>query len=251
MSATAAADGIGPDRSAHEVGVMRVMQLRPVAGAVLVWALCGHAPGALAQAAAPACGLAGSWVLNVGLSRGPDEPVDKEGDGRPGPPGGGMGGAPGSGGGGTSVGMPGMGMGRGGGMDRDRMKRLQRIVQAEIEPAPRLAILCDARQVTVTAGEDRPEVLVLDGKKHLKLTGEGEIYTTTVWQEGRVVSERRYDEGIKATRRFAIETDKDGVTRLVVVLKIDGIRGAASDRDREGRRRNGELRRVYDAVPPA
>ena len=227
---------------------MRVNRMRPVVCAVLVWGLCGPANRAAAQAANPACGLAGSWVLNVDLSRGPDDPADKEGEGRPGPPGGGMGGRPGGGGGGISVGMPGMGMG--GGMDRDRMKRMQRIVQAEIEPAPRLAIVCDGQQLTVTVGEERPEVLVLDGKKHLKLTGDGEIYTTTVWLEGRVVSERRYDEGIKATRTYTVETDKDGVRRLVLLLKMDGFRGAEPDRDREGRRRNGQLRRVYDAAPP-
>jgi hypothetical protein len=142
-------------------------------------------------------------------------------------------------------------MSGGGGMDRDRMKRMQRIMQAEIAPAPRLAMVCDGQQLTVTAGEERPELLVLDGKKHLKLTGDGEVYTTTMWQEGGLVSERRYDEGIKATRTYSIETGKDGVRRLVLRLKMSGFRGAAPDRDREGRRRDGDLRRVYDAAPPA
>jgi hypothetical protein len=135
-------------------------------------------------------------------------------------------------------------------MDRDRVKRLQRIVQAEIQPAPRLVIVCDGQQITVTAGEQRPDVLVLDGKKHLKLTGEGEVYTTTVWRLGSVLSERRYDEGVKAIRRYTIETDKEGVNRLVVVLKLDGIPGPPPERDPEGRRRDRELRRVYDAAPP-
>jgi len=229
---------------------MRVIRLRPVLCAWLVWAMCGPARLATAQSANPACDLAGSWALNVDLSRGQDEPADKEGEGRPARPGGGIGGPPGGGGGGSGYGTPGMGSG-GGRMDRDRMKRMQRIIQAEIEPAPRLAIVCDGQQFTVTAGDERPEMLVLDGKKHLKLTGDGEVNTTTVWLDGRVVSERRYDEGIKATRTYAIETDKDGVRHLIVMLKLDGVRGAAPDRDREGRRPNGELRRVYDAAPPA
>jgi hypothetical protein len=143
------------------------------------------------------------------------------------------------------------GMGRGGGMDRDRMKRMQRILKAELEATPRLVIVCEGQQLTVTAGDERPEALVLDGKKHLKLTGDGEVYTTTMWQEGRVVSERRYDEGIKATRTYAIETATDGVKRMVLLLKMDGFRGPAPDRERDGRRGNRELRRVYDVDPGA
>ena len=240
-------DDVPPDRAASEARVMPVIRLRPAICAVLVWALCGPAHRAAAQTANPACGLAGSWVLNVELSRGPDDPADQEGEGRSGLPGRGMGGRPG--GGGSGFGVSGMGMGGNGRTDRDRVKRMRRITQAEVEAPSRLTIACDGQQLTVTAGDERAEVLLLDGKKHLKLTGEGEVYTTTIWQDGHVVSERRYDEGIKASRRYAIETGKDGVTRLVVVLKLDGIRGLESDRD--GRRRNSELRRVYDGQPPA
>jgi topoisomerase IA-like protein len=125
--------------------------------------------------------------------------------------------------------------------DRAKLERMRRIVQAETTPPTTLVITADSKQIAVTADDGRAEVLILDGKRHLRLTGDGELYTTTRWVAGQLVSERRYDEGIKATRTYVVEAPAAGARRMIVTLKLEGGgRGFELP----------ELRRVYTASPP-
>jgi hypothetical protein len=125
--------------------------------------------------------------------------------------------------------------------DRVKLERMRRIVQAETAPPKTIVITADPNQIAVMADDGRAEILILDGKKHLRLTGDGELYTTTTWVAGQLVSERRYDEGIKATRTYVIETPAGGARRIVVTLKLEG--GGL-------RPKLAELKRVYIASPP-
>jgi len=191
---------------------------------------------ARAQSTAPApADFAGRWVLDPTAGGGPEKPGEGErpGDRQGGSPGGFSGGVPGGGG---------MGFGGSGTPpDRVKLERMRRIVQAETTPAKSFVITADPKQIAVTADEGRAEVLILDGKRHLRLTGDGEIYTTTRWVAGQLVSERRYDEGIKATRTYVVEAPAGGARRVVVTLKLEGG-GLGSKLP--------ELRRVYTASPP-
>jgi len=176
--------------------------------------------------------FAGRWVLDASAGGEPGKPGEGE-QARGGPPGGFSGGLPGGG----SMNFGGAGKAP----DSARIERLRRIVQAETTPAKTLAIVADLKQMTVTADDGRAETLVLDGRRHLRLTGDGEIYTTTRWAAGQLVSERRYDEGIKATRTFVVEAPAGGARRIVVTLKLEGG-GLGSKLP--------ELRRVYTSSPP-
>ena len=179
--------------------------------------------------------FAGRWVLDPS---GGDDPK-KSGEGER--PGDRQGGAPG----GFSGGFPGGGgMGFGGAgtpPDRAKLERMRRIVLAETTPPKMIVITADPKQIAVTADDGRAETLVLDGRRHLRLTGDGELYTTTKWVAGQLVSERRYDEGIKATRTFVVEAPAAGARRIIVTLKLEGG-GLGSKLP--------ELKRVYTASPP-
>jgi len=179
--------------------------------------------------------FAGRWVLDPSEGGGPEKPGEGErpGDRQGGPPGGVSGGF--SGGGGMGFG------GSGTPPDRAKLERMRRIVQAETTPPKTIVITADPKQIAVTADDGRAETLVLDGRRHLRLTGDGELYTTTKWVAGQLVSERRYDEGIKATRTYVVEAPAGGARRIVVTLKLEGG-GLGSKLP--------ELRRVYTASPP-
>jgi hypothetical protein len=176
--------------------------------------------------------FAGRWVLDAGAGGEPGKPGEGE-QARGGPPGGLSGGLPGGG----SLNFGGAGKPP----DSTTIERMRRIIAAETTAAKTLAIVVDLKQITVTADDGRAESLVLDGRRHLRLTGDGEIYTTTRWAAPRLVSERRYDEGIRATRTFVVEASEGGGRRLVVTLKLEGG-GLGSKLP--------ELRRVYTAAPP-
>jgi hypothetical protein len=70
--------------------------------------------------------------------------------------------------------------------------------------------------------DGRPETIEPDARRHVRLTGDGEITTVTQWRDGVLVSERRYDEGITAVRSYKIEAAEGGGRRLVVTLKLSG-----------------------------
>ncbi|MCX6550116.1 MAG: hypothetical protein NTY02_03745 [Acidobacteria bacterium] len=166
-----------------------------------------------AQSSSPSTAdFAGTWVLDQKASEGPEKAGSGEGRG---------GGPPGGGGGGFSGGMMGFG-GPGGPPDRARMDRMRRIMQAELKPPHQIVVAADGKQITFTADEERPETVIVDGKKHLRLTGDGEINTITKWIDGLLVSERHYDEGIKATRSFRVQAIDPSGTQLIVLLKLEG-----------------------------
>ena len=188
---------------------------------------------ARAQPTAPTTAdFAGRWVLDPTAGGGPEKPGEGE-QARGGPPSGFSAGFPGGGG---------MGYGGSGTLaDRQKLERMRRIVEAETTPPKALVITADPKQVAVTADQGRAEVLILDGKRYLRLTGDGEIYTTTRWVAGQLVSERRYDEGIKVSRTYVVEAPAAGARRIVVTLKLEGG-GLGSKLP--------ELKRVYTASPP-
>jgi hypothetical protein len=175
--------------------------------------------------------LAGRWTLDPSTGGGPEKPGEGE-QARGGPPGGISGGFPG--GSPVSIGNPGTAP------DDATLERRRRIMKAEGAAAKTLVIVADVKEIIVAADDERPETLFLNGKRRVRLTGDGEIYTTTRWAAGHLVSERRYDEGIKATRTYIVEPQAGGARRIVVTLKLEG----------GGLPKLPELRRVYTASPP-
>lgn len=190
---------------------MRFLERAAVCLAVLTLA----SAGIRAQAAKPQIAdLAGTWVLDQKTTSAEEKPPDNEGRG-------GRSGLPGGFGGGFSGGG-GMGFGPSGPPDRAKIERQRRITQAELAPPRQIVITAADAQLVVTADDERPETLVPDGKKHLRLTGDGEINTTTTWGDGLLVTERHYDEGIKATRTYHVGPAEGGGRQLVVTLKLEG-----------------------------
>jgi hypothetical protein len=164
--------------------------------------------------------FAGTWVLDERTSSGAEKPAGQEGRGE------GAGGRGGSGlPGGISIGglgamtSPG---GISGPPDREKIARHRRIAEAELAAPRRIAVSAEGDTLVVTLDDGRPETIQPDGKRHLRLTGDGEITTVTRWRDGVLVSERRYDEGITAVRTYSIEADEGGARRLTVTLKLSG-----------------------------
>jgi hypothetical protein len=213
-----------------------VMMRKTVLFAIAMVCAMGAGPSDVAAGAQPTASttadFAGRWVYDPSAGDDPKKPGEGE-QARGGPPGGFSGGVPGGGG---------MGFGGSGAPpDRAKLERMRRIVQAETTPPKALVITADPKQIAVTADDGRAEVLILDGKRHLRLTGDGELYTTTRWVAGQLVSERRYDEGIRATRTYVVEAPAGGARRIIVTLKLEGG-GLGSKLP--------ELKRVYTASPP-
>lgn len=189
-------------------------RLQQAAGVAIALSLTGSVLPAQKASPGPA-DLAGTWVLAQDQTGGTEKPAGNEDRGRAGGSTGGLtGGVPGAG-------TFGLG-GSGGRPDEDKLARMRRIMKAELAPVRLLVVTADGGQLTVTADDGRPEVVFVDGRKHLRLTGEGEINTITRWTDGQLVSVRRYDEGLRATRTFRIQTDAGGIRQLVVILTIEG-----------------------------
>jgi hypothetical protein len=195
------------------------MRVSGSAVAVALAAIVGLA-GVTPQAAPAKPSLkdfAGTWVLDERTTSGPEKPAGEEGRGE----GGGGRGGPG----GISIGglgamtAPG---GISGPPDREKIARHRRIAQAELAAPRRIVVSADGNSLVVTLDDGRPETIEPDGKRHVRLSGDGEITTTTRWRDGVLVSERRYDEGITAIRSYKIDTDEGGARRLVVTLKLSG-----------------------------
>jgi len=171
-----------------------------------------------AQSSRPALAdFAGTWGLDERTTSGPGKPPGEEGRGDAG----------GGRGGGSGVSISGLGaMAAPGGIsgppDREKIARHRRIAQAELAAPKRIVAVADGKALIVTIDEGRPETIEPDGKKHLRLSGDGEIQTVTRWYDGALVSERRYDEGITATRTYRIDAAEGGARRLVVTLKLSG-----------------------------
>jgi hypothetical protein len=161
--------------------------------------------------------FAGTWVLDERTASGPEKPPGDEGRGD----------AAGGRGGGSGVSIGGLGTmtgpgGIGGPPDREKIARHRRIAQAELAAPRQIVVSAEGQALVVTLEGGRPEIVEPDGKKHLRLTGDGEITTVTRWIDGALVSERRYDEGITATRTYRVETAEGGARRLSVTLKLAG-----------------------------
>ena len=175
--------------------------------------LAGAATGA--QSSRPALAdLAGTWLLDERTTSGPEKPPGEEGRGD-------------AGRGGSGVSISGLGaMAAPGGIsgppDREKIARHRRIAQAELAAPRQIVVSAEGKTLVVTLDEGRPETIEPDGKKHLRLTGDGEIQTVTRWYDGALVSERHYDEGITATRTYRIDAAEGGARRLVVTLKLSG-----------------------------
>ena len=176
---------------------------------------------ALAASAKPSLkDFAGTWVLDERTTSGPDKPPAEGGRGE--------GGGSGRGGpGGTGVSIGGMGNmtapgGISGPPDREKIARHRRILQAELAAPRQIVVLAEGKALVVKLDDGKPETIEPDVKRHLRLTGEGEITTVTRWSDGALVSVRRYDEGITATRTYRIDTVEGGARRLVVTLKLSG-----------------------------
>jgi len=177
--------------------------------------LAGAATGAQSSRSALA-DFAGTWVLDDRTTTGPEKPPGAEGRGDAGGRGSGSG-----------VSIAGLGTmtapgGISGPPDREKIARHRRIAQAELAAPQHIVAVADGKALIVTIDEGRPETIEPDGKKHLRLTGDGEIHTVTRWHDGTLVSERHYDEGIMATRTYRIDAAEGGARRLVVTLKLSG-----------------------------
>jgi len=180
--------------------------------------------GVTAQAASAKPSLkdfAGTWVLDERTTSGPDKPPAEGGRGE-------SGGGSGRGGpGGTGISIGGVGNmtapgGISGPPDREKIARQRRILQAELAAPRQIVVSAEGKGLVVTLDDGKPETIEPDVKRHLRLTGEGEITTITRWSDGALVSVRRYDEGITATRTYRIDTIEGGARGLVVTLKLSG-----------------------------
>jgi len=175
--------------------------------------LAGAATGV--QSSRPALAdFAGTWLLDERTTSGPEKPPGEAGRGD-------------AGRGGSGVSISGLGAmtapgGISGPPDREKIARHRRIAQAELAAPQHIVAVADGKALIVTIDEGRPETIEPDGKKHLRLTGDGEIQTVTRWYDGALVSERHYDEGITATRTYRIDAAEGGARRLVVTLKLSG-----------------------------
>ena len=188
--------------------------------AVLVAAMALAGSRAWAQPARPSLkDFAGTWVLDERTTSGPDRPPGEEGRGERG------GGRSGPGGpGGVSIGTGTMTAPGdiNGPPDPEKIARHRRIAKAELAAPRQIVVLADGSALTVTLDDGRPETIEADGKRHVRLSGDGEIDTVTRWHDGVLVSDRRYDEGILATRTYKIDAAEGGTRRLVVTLKLSG-----------------------------
>jgi len=188
------------------------------AAAAIAAVLALAATTSVAQPARPSIAdFAGHWVLDERTTSGPEKPPGEEGRGDAG----------GGRGGGSGVSIGGLGTmtapgGISGPPDREKIARHRRIVQAELAAPQHIVAVADGKALIVTIDEGRPETIEPDGKKHLRLTGDGEIQTVTRWHEGVLVSERHYDEGITATRTYRIDAAEEGARRMVVTLRLSG-----------------------------
>ena len=190
-----------------------------LAAVVAVVALAGVAPRA-APAKPSLKDFDGTWVLDERTTSGPEKTAGQEGRGE------GAGGRGGTGvPGGISIGGLGA-MSSPGGIsgppDREKIARHRRIAEAELAAPRRVVVSAAGNTLVVTLDDGRPETIEPDGKRHLRLTGDGEITTVTRWRDGVLVSERRYDEGITAVRTYKMETADGGARRLTVTLKLSG-----------------------------
>ncbi len=203
---------------------------------VLAGCLCLGAGTLAVHAAGPAVELSGTWRLNKELSDKPpamEAGGDREGGGdRTG------GRTGGRGRGGAGGGMPG---GTGGMMpggrrpDPAEMRRIRDQVSAAAEPDERLVIVQGPEGVSITTGDGRFTKLIPDGKAHESLTGDGVLKTKTRWDEEKLVSEGKLDDGIAVTRTYAVDATTNP-RRLVLLVRIAAPRMPGAH----------DLKRVYD-----
>jgi hypothetical protein len=186
------------------------------AAALLVGVLAGAVVGAQPSRSALA-DYAGTWQLDERSTTAPEKPPGEEGRGDAG----------GGRGGGSGVSITGLGTMTAPGSisgppDRDKIARHRRIAQAELAAPRQIVVSAEGQSLIVSMDGGRPETIEPDGKRHLRLTGDGEIQTVTRWHEGALVSERHYDEGITATRTYTIDAADGGAKRLTVTLRLSG-----------------------------
>jgi hypothetical protein len=196
----------------------RVSVFGSSAALAAIVALAGVTPWA-AEARPSLKDFAGTWVLDERTTSGPEKPAGEEGRGE----GRGRGGTGGPGG--ISMGGVGAMIGAGGisgPPDREKIARHRRIAEAELAAPRRIVVSAEGNALIVTLDDGRPETIEPDVKRHLRLTGDGEITTVTRWRDGLLVSERRYDEGITAVRTYKIDAAESEARRLSVTLKLSG-----------------------------
>jgi hypothetical protein len=195
------------------------MRVYGTAGAIVAVVTLAGMSGLAAPAKPALKDFAGTWVLDERTTSGPEKPPEEGGRGE-------GGGGRGTGGpGGVSIGglgamtAPG---GISGPPDREKIARHRRIAQAELAAPRQIVVSAEGTTLVVTMDDGRPETIEPDGRRHPRLTGDGEITTVTQWRDGVLVSERRYDEGILAVRTYKIEAAEGGGRRLVVTLRLSG-----------------------------
>lgn len=173
------------------------------------------ATSSLAQSSRPALAdFAGTWLLDERTTSGPEKPPGEAGRGD-------------AGRGGSGVSISGLGAmtapgGISGPPDREKVARHRRIAQAELAAPRQIVVSAEGKTLVVTMDDGRPETIEPDARRHVRLTGDGEIQTVTRWRDGALVSERHYDEGILATRTYRIDAAEGGARRLVVTLRLSG-----------------------------
>lgn len=177
---------------------------------LLFWPLIGG-PSLAAQ------DVTGAWTFNAELSTAPDFVTRTRIEGP----------LAGGGGGFTGEGRP----------NEQKRRRAEAVVRRLREAPPQLAIARDGGRFTFTEMNGRVWNVTTDGKKQLRLTGDGELQIKA-WLEGtRLMVEEDLNGPTKLLYAYSTVTE-GGATRLEVIVRANGAGGA----------RAVEVRRIYDAA---
>lgn len=191
--------------------------------------------------------FSGTWELNEELSDNPREKMQEAMEQRMAPPMGGSGGGMGGGsmgGGGSGGGMGGAGKGGGGarggaggmggpgdGMpDREEMQRRMRQIGERVRV---MKIEHGEAGMIVVYADGNERTLHLDGKKHYRETGRGDLEIKSKWSGDREITVKaKTEDGRRVSEKWELAAE-GGL--LEVTVKIDG----------DSRRPSFDLKRVY------
>ncbi len=185
--------------------------------------------GASSELPAPAASadrpdFSGTWELNEEFSDDPYEKMQeamaermRSGGGRP-PMGGGMGGGRGGGGRGGGGGMG----GPGGSMpDREAMQRRMQEIGERVKT---MAVEHDETTLTVVYADGEERKLFLDGKKHYRETGRGDLQTKSKWSGDREITVKATaEDGRRVIEKWELAAE-GGLLEVTVMIGGDGRR---------------------------
>jgi hypothetical protein len=178
--------------------------------------------------------LTGAWTLNKDVS----DNTAKLLEGMQGGDHGGSGDGHTAPGGGHGPGMHGGGAGGNrGGMSPEQMQAMRARMSEVLDAPGRLTIVQGDGSVTLTTADGRSQRLMTNNKKEKRPVGGQMAEVRTKWDDGRLVNETRFGDGMKVTETYSIGSER---RQLNVAVKLEGSHVP----------RPVNLRRVYEAETP-